>query len=62
VAGNVEAMSMHTWPGGPSFYAATTAGQLFGMDRLEDGWGLLAEGLPAVSKVGHYRRFLSGVA
>ena len=62
VAGNVEAMSMHIWPGGPSFYAATTAGQVFGADRLEDGWGLLAEGLPAVSKVGHYRRFLAGVA
>lgn len=62
VAGNIEAMSMHVWPGGPAFYAATTAGQVFGMDRLEDGWRLLVEGLPAVSKVGHYRRFLAGVA
>jgi photosystem II stability/assembly factor-like uncharacterized protein len=62
VAGSVEAMSMHIWPGGPSFYAATTAGQVFGMEGEAGGWALLAEDLPAVSKVGHYRRFLAGAA
>lgn len=58
LAGSIEAMSMHRWPGGPSFYAATTAGQVFGMENPDGAWALVTEGLPAVSKVGHYRRFL----
>lgn len=55
--GNIEAMSMHVSPSSVELFAATTHGQLFRSERRGEDWTLIAEGLPAVSKVGHYRAF-----
>jgi photosystem II stability/assembly factor-like uncharacterized protein len=57
--GNIEAMSLHEWPDEIALYAATATGEVYASERRDSSWQLIASGLPAVSKAGHYRRFLS---
>jgi photosystem II stability/assembly factor-like uncharacterized protein len=59
VRGNIEAMSLHEWPGDIALYAATATGEIYASESRGSAWQLIASGLAAVSKAGHYRRFLS---
>lgn len=55
VPGSIEAASMCTWPGGWSLYVATTTGSVYATEDRGETWSVAAEGLPPISKVGHYR-------
>lgn len=52
---NIEAMSLAAYPGGYSLFAGTTDGEVYGSDDRGESWSLIASGLGAVSKGGHYR-------
>lgn len=56
---NVEAMGMAAYPGGFALYAGTTDGDLFASEDRGETWGLMASGLEAVSKGGHYRNLMT---
>lgn len=60
--GNVEAMTMVTWPGSYGFFAGTTDGQIFASFDKGETWRLLADGLPAVSKCNHSQALQVGRA
>src|SRR5579883_386666 len=53
--GNIEAISLGSYPGGFTIFAATTAGDVFVSEDQAETWQRIASGLPAISKVGHYR-------
>ena len=59
VRGNIEAMGMHH--AGPylAILAGTATGEIYLSEDGGDHWQLIAEGLPPISKAGHYRWFLS---
>jgi hypothetical protein len=59
VHGNIEAMAMHSWPGGLEFFAGTAVGDVFATEDGGNSWALVAPGLPPISKARHYRHFLS---
>lgn len=59
VHGNIEAIAFHSHPGGLQIFAGTAIGDVFVSDDGGDHWSQLAGGLPPVSKVHHYRWFLS---
>ena len=59
INGNIEAMAMHSWPGGLAFYAGTAVGDVFGSEDRGKTWSLIATGLAPISKARHYRHFLS---
>ena len=52
---NIEGMTMNAYPGGFALVAATTDGDVFYSDDEGERWATIAEGLPPVSKAGHYR-------
>ena len=58
IRGNIEAMSMVTWPGGLAFYFGTAVGEVWASENGGAHWNLIAETAP-VSKAGHFRKFLS---
>jgi photosystem II stability/assembly factor-like uncharacterized protein len=53
---NIEAMSLHAYPDGFSIFAGTTEGEIFASEDEGESWSMIASGLPAVSKSGHYRQ------
>jgi photosystem II stability/assembly factor-like uncharacterized protein len=53
--GNVEGMTMNTFPGGAELFAATTDGDVFFSENEGESWTTIAQALPPVSKGGHYR-------
>jgi photosystem II stability/assembly factor-like uncharacterized protein len=55
IHGNIEALVIEVWPGGSALAAANTDGDVFYSDDEGDTWSVIARGLPAVSKGGHYR-------
>ena len=55
IRGNVEAMAMDSYNGSFSLFAATTDGEIFCSDDEGDHWCSIIQGLPAISKGGHYR-------
>lgn len=55
ICGNIEAMAMNVWEDGFSLFAGTTDGEVFSSEDQGDHWKKIIEGLPAVSKVGHFR-------
>jgi hypothetical protein len=55
--GNIEALSLARSPQSVALFAATTAGEVYTGDARRGAWRRIAAELPAVSKVGHYRRF-----
>ncbi|MGH9036882.1 MAG: VPS10 domain-containing protein [Acidimicrobiia bacterium] len=60
LAGNIEAVTMVTWPGGYGFLAGTTDGEVFMSAERGQAWSLVASGLPAVSKCVHARNLALG--
>jgi photosystem II stability/assembly factor-like uncharacterized protein len=54
--GNIEAMAMDVCDGSFSLFAGTTDGDILYSDNEGDKWSKIVEGLPAVSKDGHYLR------
>jgi photosystem II stability/assembly factor-like uncharacterized protein len=52
--GNIEAMSLESYPGGFTLFAATTAGDVFASSDQAESWRVIASGLAPISKVGHY--------
>jgi photosystem II stability/assembly factor-like uncharacterized protein len=54
--GNIEAMAMEVCDGSFSLFAATTDGDILYSDDEGGKWSKIVEGLPAVSKDGHYLR------
>jgi photosystem II stability/assembly factor-like uncharacterized protein len=57
--GNVEAMSVYTWPDGFALFAATTDGDVFASETGGDTWAQIASGLAPISKVGHYHNLVA---
>ena len=55
--GNIEAMSMTSWPGGLAFYFGTAVGEVWSSEDRGAEWRLIATTAP-VSKAGHFRKFL----
>jgi hypothetical protein len=53
--GNVEAMSLMSWPGGFELFAGTTAGDIYCSDDEGEHWVKIVAGWPAISKTGHFR-------
>jgi photosystem II stability/assembly factor-like uncharacterized protein len=54
--GNIEAMAMEVCDSSCALFAATTDGEILYSADEGDSWSKIAEGLPAVSKNGHYLR------
>ena len=55
IRGNIEAMSMNVWENGFALFAGTTDGEVFASEDQGDHWKKIVEGLPSISKVGHFR-------
>jgi photosystem II stability/assembly factor-like uncharacterized protein len=55
IRGNVEALTMHAYPGGFDLFAGTTDGDVFFSDDEGDRWTTIGRSLPPISKSGHYR-------
>jgi photosystem II stability/assembly factor-like uncharacterized protein len=55
IRGNIEAMAMDVYNGSFSLFAATTDGEIFCSDDEGDHWCRIIQGLPPISKGGHYR-------
>lgn len=58
--GNIEAVSMLSWPDGYGFFVGTTDGEVFESTDRGETWSQIAGGLPPISKGGHYKTVLSG--
>jgi len=54
--GNIEAMAMEVCDSSCALFAATTDGEILYSADEGDSWSKIVEGLPAVSKNGHYLR------
>ena len=52
--GNIEAMVMEVWGDFYALFAGTTDGEIFYSHDEGDHWVKIVEGLPAISKHGHY--------
>lgn len=57
--GNIEAMSMHAHGDGIELFIGTATGEVYYSPDRGANWTAVATGLPPVSKVHHYRWFLS---
>ncbi|HZT07401.1 MAG TPA: glycosyl hydrolase [Chloroflexota bacterium] len=55
IRGNIEALTMHSYPGGLQLFAGTTDGDVFYSEDEGEHWATIARSLPPVSKGGHYR-------
>lgn len=55
IRGNMEALALEAWDGSMSLFGATTDGDVFLSEDEGDHWTKIAEGLPPISKTGHYR-------
>jgi photosystem II stability/assembly factor-like uncharacterized protein len=55
IRGNVEALTLNVHPAGFELFAATTDGDVFYSDDEGDHWTTIAQGLPPISKAGHYQ-------
>ncbi|HKT73202.1 MAG TPA: hypothetical protein VJQ47_09945 [Steroidobacteraceae bacterium] len=58
--GNVEAVTLVTWPAGFGLVVATTDGEVFGSTNKGETWKQLAEGLPPISTRAHYEDLAAG--
>ncbi|MGD8323518.1 MAG: glycosyl hydrolase [Gammaproteobacteria bacterium] len=59
VVGNIEALGLYHCGAQVMLLAGTATGQVFACENAGDPWYLVAEGLPPISKGGHYRWFLN---
>ncbi len=55
IRGNIEAMSMNVWQDGFALFAGTTDGDVYYSEDEGNNWKKIIEGLPPLSKVGHFR-------
>jgi photosystem II stability/assembly factor-like uncharacterized protein len=62
IRGNIEALTMDSYPGGFALFAGTTDGDVFFSDDEGDTWATIARNLPPVSKSGHYRNLAAAAA
>ncbi len=46
---------METWNGSYSLFAGTTDGEVFFSEDEGDNWTKIIDGLPPISKHGHYK-------
>jgi photosystem II stability/assembly factor-like uncharacterized protein len=53
VDGNIEAMSLMSWPGGFELFAATTGGDIYCSDDEGEHWSKIIDGLPSIAKSRH---------
>lgn len=51
--GNMEAMSLISWPGGFELFTATTGGDIYCSDDEGEHWSKIMDGLPSVAKSRH---------
>jgi photosystem II stability/assembly factor-like uncharacterized protein len=58
VRGNIEAVTMTYSPNGVTFFAGTAVGEIYASENRGQSWQLIAT-TAAVSKAGHFRKFLS---
>jgi photosystem II stability/assembly factor-like uncharacterized protein len=58
--GNIEAMTLVTWPAGYGFFAGTTDGEVFASLDAGRTWSLIAANLPPVSKGIHHDNVMRG--
>jgi ABC-type branched-subunit amino acid transport system substrate-binding protein len=59
VGGNIEALALHSSPRAPAFFAGTAVGEIFASEDRGETWQHAMSGLPPISKVGHYKKFLA---
>jgi photosystem II stability/assembly factor-like uncharacterized protein len=62
IRGNMEAMTMNSYPGGFALFAGTTDGDVYCGEDEGARWTTIASGLPPVSKGGHYRNLRDDAA
>jgi photosystem II stability/assembly factor-like uncharacterized protein len=62
IAGNFEAATMMTWPGGFGFLTGSTDGEIYASFDQGQTWALIAENVGAVSKCVHARNIEIGRA
>jgi len=62
IAGNFEAATMMTWPGGFGFLTGSTDGEIYASFDQGRSWALIAENVGAVSKCVHARNIEMGRA
>lgn len=55
LTGNIEAMSLATWPGGLELFFGTTAGEVYSSADRGNTWQPALIGLAPISKTGHFR-------
>ena len=55
IHGNIEAMSICSWPTGFGIFAGTTDGEVFASDDQGEHWSSIVQGLAPVSKDGHHK-------
>jgi hypothetical protein len=60
--GNMEAVTMATWPGGFGFIAGTSDGEVYASFDKGVHWSRLAEAIPPISKCIHHRNIQMGRA
>ena len=53
--GNIEGLTINSFPGGYELFAGTTDGDVFFSENEGESWTTIARSLPPVSKGGHYR-------
>ncbi len=52
---NIEAMCIASYPGGFSLFVGNTDGEVFECENGSGRWSRIADGLGAISKLGHFR-------
>jgi photosystem II stability/assembly factor-like uncharacterized protein len=52
---NIEAMSIASYPGGFDLFAGNTDGEVFASANGGESWARIADGLGAITKLGHFR-------
>ena len=58
IRGSIEAMSLHIDSERTTFFVGTAVGQVYASEDRGASWTCIAEGLPPITKAGHFRRFL----
>ncbi|MGE3248157.1 MAG: WD40/YVTN/BNR-like repeat-containing protein [Beijerinckiaceae bacterium] len=59
---NIEAFNAARFPGGMLLLCANTDGEVYASSDQATSWRKIADGLPPISKVGHYRNLQEAIA
>ncbi len=60
IRGNIEAMTLVTWPNDYGFFAGTSDGEIFASTDRGASWSLIARDLPPISKGVHHDNIMRG--